>query len=106
MSPATAKDGKISAIVPFASHIDHTEHDVSGIVTEFGLADLRGKSPKEKAKEVIEKCAAPEYRPVLWDYFKKAMANPSAGKHSPHQFDKAFSFHQNYLATGSMMPKK
>ncbi|HSN15472.1 MAG TPA: succinate CoA transferase [Anaeromyxobacteraceae bacterium] len=106
MSPATAKDGKISAIVPFASHIDHTEHDVSGIVTEFGLADLRGKSPKEKAKEVIEKCAAPEYRPVLWDYFKKAMANPSAGRHSPHQFDKAFSFHQNYLATGSMMPKK
>jgi succinyl-CoA:acetate CoA-transferase len=106
MSPATAKDGKISAIVPFASHIDHTEHDVSCIVTEFGLADLRGKSPKEKAKEMIEKCAAPEYRPVLWDYFKKAMANPSAGKHSPHQFDKAFSFHTNYLNTGSMMPKK
>ena len=106
MSPATAKDGKISAIVPFASHIDHTEHDVSAIVTEFGLADLRGKSPKEKAKEMIEKCAAPEYRPVLWDYFKKAMANPSAGKHSPHQFDKAFSFHTNYLQTGSMMPKK
>ncbi|HEU4401969.1 MAG TPA: succinate CoA transferase [Candidatus Polarisedimenticolia bacterium] len=106
MSPATAKDGKISAIVPFASHIDHTEHDVSAIVTEFGLADLRGKSPKEKAKEVIEKCAAPEYRPVLWDYMKKSLANPSAGKHSPHQFDKAFSFHQNYLATGSMMPKK
>ena len=106
MSPATAKDGKISAIVPFASHIDHTEHDVSAIVTEFGLADLRGKSPKEKAKEVIEKCAAPEYRPVLWDYVKKAMANPSAGKHSPHQFDKAFSFHQNFITTGSMMPKK
>jgi succinyl-CoA:acetate CoA-transferase len=106
MSPATAKDGKISAIVPFASHIDHTEHDVSAIVTEFGLADLRGKSPKEKAKEVIEKCAAPEYRPVLWDYMKKALANPSAGKHSPHQFDKAFSFHTNYLQTGSMMPKK
>jgi succinyl-CoA:acetate CoA-transferase len=106
MSPATAKDGKISAIVPFASHVDHTEHDVSAIVTEFGLADLRGKSPKEKAKEVIEKCAAPEYRPVLWDYYKKAMANPSAGKHQPHQFDKAFSFHTNFLATGSMMPKK
>ena len=54
MSPATAKDGKISAIVHFATHIDHTEHDVSGIVTEHGFADLRGRSPKEKAKEVIE----------------------------------------------------
>jgi succinyl-CoA:acetate CoA-transferase len=106
MSPATAKDGKISAIVPFASHIDHTEHDVSGIVTEFGFADLRGRSPKEKAKEIIEKCAAPEFRPVLWDYVKRAMKKPSAGLHSPHMFEEAFSFHTRYLQTGSMMPKK
>ena len=63
MSPATAKDGKISAIVPFATHIDHTEHDTMGIVTEFGFADLRGKSPKQRAKEIIEKAAAPEFRP-------------------------------------------
>jgi succinyl-CoA:acetate CoA-transferase len=106
MSPATAKDGKISAIVPFASHIDHTEHDVSGIVTEYGFADLRGRSPKEKAKEIIEKAAAPEYRPILWDYFKRAYANPSAGKHSPHMFTEAFSFHTRYLQTGDMRPKK
>ncbi|HQR28983.1 MAG TPA: acetyl-CoA hydrolase/transferase family protein [Anaeromyxobacteraceae bacterium] len=106
MSPATAKDGKISAIVPFASHIDHTEHEVNGIVTEFGFADLRGKSPKEKAKEVIEKCAAPEYRPILWDYVKRAMKNPSAGLHSPHMFSEAFSFHTRYLQTGDMRPKK
>ncbi len=106
MSPATAKDGKISAIVPFASHIDHTEHDVSGIVTEYGFADLRGRSPKEKAKEIIEKAAAPEYRPVLWDYVKRAMKKPSAGLHSPHMFEEAFGFHNRYLQTGSMMPKK
>jgi succinyl-CoA:acetate CoA-transferase len=106
MSPATAKDGKISAIVPFASHIDHTEHEVNGIVTEFGFADLRGRSPKEKAKEIIEKAAAPEYRPILWDYVKRAMKNPSAGLHSPHMFSEAFGFHQRYLQTGSMMPKK
>ncbi len=106
MSPATAKDGKISAIVPFASHIDHTEHDVSGIVTEFGFADLRGRSPKEKAKEIIEKAAAPEYRPILWDYYKRAMKAPSAGLHSPHMFSEAFGFHTRYLQTGSMMPKK
>jgi succinyl-CoA:acetate CoA-transferase len=105
MSPATAKDGKISAIVPFATHIDHTEHDVHGIVTEYGFADLRMRSPKEKAKEVIEKCAAPEYRPLLWDYVKRAMKNPSAGVHSPHMFSEAFGFHTNYLATGDMRKK-
>jgi succinyl-CoA:acetate CoA-transferase len=106
MSPATAKDGKISAIVPFATHIDHTEHDVSGIVTEFGFADLRGKSPKQKAKEVIEKCAAPEFRPILNDYVKRAYANPSAGRQSPHMFEEAFAFHTRYLKTGDMRPKK
>jgi len=106
MSPATAKDGKISAIVPFATHIDHTEHDVHGIVTEFGFADLRGRSPKQKAKEIIEKAAAPEFRPLLWDYYKRALANPSAGKQSPHMFDEAFAFHTRYLKTGDMRPKK
>ena len=106
MSPATAKNGAISAIVPFASHIDHTEHDVHGIVTEFGFADLRGRSPKQKAKEIIEKAAAPEFRPLLWDYFKRAMKNPSAGLQSPHMFEEAFSFHTRYLKTGDMRPKK
>jgi succinyl-CoA:acetate CoA-transferase len=106
MSPATAKDGKISAIVPFASHIDHTEHEVNGIVTEFGFADLRAKSPKQKAKEVIEKCVAPEFKPILMDYYKRAFANPSYGKHSPHILEEAFSFHTRYLKTGDMRPKK
>jgi len=106
MSPATAKDGKISAIVPFASHIDHTEHEVNGIVTEYGFADLRGRSPKEKAREIIDKAAAPEFRPFLWDYVKRAMKNPSAGLHSPHMFEEAFAFHTRYLQTGSMLPRK
>jgi succinyl-CoA:acetate CoA-transferase len=106
MSPSVAKDGKISAIVPFATHIDHTEHDTMGIVTEFGFADLRGKSPKQRAKEIIEKCAHPDYRPVLWDYFKRAYANPSAGRQSPHMLDEAFSFHTRYLKSGDMRPKK
>jgi succinyl-CoA:acetate CoA-transferase len=106
MSPATAKDGKISAIVPFATHIDHTEHDTMGIVTEFGFADLRGKSPKQRAKEIIEKCAHPDYRPLLWDYFKRAYANPSAGRQSPHMYEEAFGFHNRYLKTGDMRPRK
>jgi succinyl-CoA:acetate CoA-transferase len=106
MSPSTAKDGKISAIVPFATHIDHTEHDVHGIVTEYGFADLRGKSPKQKAKEIIEKCAHPDYRPLLSDYFKRAYANPSAGRQSPHMLEEAFGFHTRYLKTGDMRVRK
>jgi succinyl-CoA:acetate CoA-transferase len=104
MSPSTAKGGKISAIVPFASHIDHTEHDVSAVVTEHGLADLRGRSPKQKAKEIIDKCAAPEFRPILHDYCRRAFTHPSAGRHSPHLIDEAFAFHSRYLRTGSMRP--
>jgi succinyl-CoA:acetate CoA-transferase len=106
MSPSTAKGGKISAIVPFATHVDHTEHDVMGIVTEQGFADLRGKSPKQRAKEIIEHCAHPEYRPLLWDYYKRAYAHPSAGLQSPHMFSEAFGFHTRYLETGDMRPKR
>ncbi|HVI73792.1 MAG TPA: acetyl-CoA hydrolase/transferase family protein [Anaeromyxobacteraceae bacterium] len=106
MSPATAKDGKISAIVPMATHIDHTEHDTMGFVTEFGFADLRGKSPKQRAKEIIEKCAHPDYRPILWDYFKRSCKSPSAGLQSPHMLKEAFSFHTRYLDTGDMRPKR
>ncbi len=40
-----------------ASHVDHTEHDVSAVVTEQGLADLRGLSPKQRAQLIIEKGA-------------------------------------------------
>ena len=57
MAPSSAKKGTISTIVPMVSHVDHTEHDVQVLVTENGLADLRGLSPKERAKLVIEKCA-------------------------------------------------
>jgi succinyl-CoA:acetate CoA-transferase len=105
MTPSVAKNGKISCIVPFATHIDHTEHDVSAIVTEQGFADLRGKSPKQKAKEIIEKCAHPEYRPLLWDYYKRAY-DQNQGRQSPHLLDEAFAFHTRYLKTGDMRPRK
>jgi len=106
MSPSTAKNGMISGIVPFATHIDHTEHDTMGIVTEYGFADLRGRSPKQRAKEIIEKCAHPDYRPLLNDYLKRAMKNPSAGLQSPHILEEAFNFHTRYLKTGDMRIKK
>lgn len=48
--PSVAKGGKISAIVPMVSHLDHSEHSVSVLVTEQGVADLRGKSPGRKSE--------------------------------------------------------
>jgi succinyl-CoA:acetate CoA-transferase len=104
MSPSTAKGGRISAIVPFATHVDHTEHDVSAIVTEYGLADLRAKSPKQKAREIIERCAHPDFRPLLWDYFDRAYATNQAGRQSPHLYREAFGFHARYVESGDMRP--
>ena len=46
LSPLTARNGAISCIVPMASHVDHTEHDVHVIITEQGIADLRGLPPR------------------------------------------------------------
>ena len=71
--PSVAKEGKISAIVPMVSHVDHSEHDVNIIVTEQGVADLRGKSPKERAQAIIENCVHPDYKNILWDYLKLTM---------------------------------
>ncbi len=61
-SKSTAKDGRISSIVPMVPHCDHNEHDVDVVVTEQGLADLRGLAPRERATLIIEHCAHPGYR--------------------------------------------
>lgn len=99
-TPSTAKDGKISAIVPMVSHVDHTEHDTMVFVTEYGFADLRGLSPKERAKVIIENCAHPDYKDGLRDYFKRACDKTKA--QTPHLLQEAFSWHQRYMETGSM----
>ncbi|KAE8453100.1 hypothetical protein EG329_012287 [Mollisiaceae sp. DMI_Dod_QoI] len=70
--PSKTDPHGVSCIVPMCTHVDQTEHDLDVIVTEQGLADVRGLSPKERAKVIIEKCAHPEYKPILEDYFKKA----------------------------------
>ena len=103
MSPSTAKGGAISSIVPMASHVDHTEHDVMVLVTEQGLADLRGLSPKQRARLVIERCAHPDFRPMLQDYFDRACRD-SFGKHTPHLLGEALSWHERFVRTGSMRP--
>lgn len=95
--PSVAKGGMISSIVPFCSHVDHTEHDVNVIVTEQGVADLRGKSPVERAKAIIENCAHPDYRQLLWDYLKIADRG-----HSCHKLSAAFAMHDTFLRQGDM----
>ncbi len=102
LTPSTAKDGAISTIVPMVSHVDHTEHDVHVIVTEYGLADLRGLSPRERAEAVIANCAHPDFRPRLRDYFERAIAERPNARHTPHLLDEALSWHQRYLTTGRM----
>jgi len=101
LSPSTAKNGTISAIVPMASHVDHTEHDVSVIVTEQGLADLRGLTPRKRAQVLIDNCAHPDFRAQLQDYFDRA-SRESYGKHTPHLLPEALSWHQRWLDTGTM----
>lgn len=101
MTPSTAKGGAISSIVPMVSHVDHTEHDVQVIVTEQGLADLRGLSPKKRAKVVIENCAHPQFKPALLDYYERALRD-SPGKHTPHLLNEAFLWHRRFLETGKM----
>ena len=101
MTPSVAKDGAISCVVPMASHVDHTEHDVQVIVTERGLADLRGLAPQQRARAVIERCAHPDYRDALTDYLERAKAGAN-GQHTPHLLDEALSWHQRYLKQGSM----
>ena len=101
MTPSTAKGGKISAIVPQVSHVDHINQDVQVIVTEQGLADLRGLSPKQRAKVIIENCAHPDYRPGLADYFTRAQAG-AYGRQTPTLPGEALSWHQRFMETGDM----
>ncbi|MDP3385935.1 MAG: acetyl-CoA hydrolase/transferase family protein [Eubacteriales bacterium] len=86
---STAKNGKISSIVPFVRHVDHTEHDVQVVVTEQGLADLRGLSPSERADLIIEKCVHPDFKDQLRDYVARAK-NTSKYLHTPHDFETVF----------------
>lgn len=86
---STAKDGAISRIVPLTAHTDHTEHDLSVVVTEHGVADLRGCDPRERATRLIENCAHPDFRADLREYVDRAHAN---GGHVPHDLDTAFTW--------------
>jgi acetyl-CoA hydrolase len=94
--PSSVKGGKISPVVPMVSHLDHSEHSVQVIVTEHGVADLRGKSPHERARLIIG-LAHPDYRPMLERYLRLG-----GEAHTPQSFDNAYAFHRAFLAAGDM----
>ncbi|MDH6354352.1 succinate CoA transferase [Dysgonomonas sp. PH5-45] len=97
LTPSTAKNGDISAFVPMVSHVDHNEHSVKVIISEYGVADLRGKSPRERAECIIENCVHPDYRSLLRKYLKSG-----AKGQTPVNLYNVFSFHKALLETGSM----
>jgi acetyl-CoA hydrolase len=97
--PSVAKGGKISSVVPMCPHVDNNEHSVQVIVTEQGLADLRGLGPMQRAKVIIERCAHPAYR----DYLRRYVAEAPVG-HIPHDLSRCFDLHRNLMAYGSMLP--
>ena len=98
---SVAKGGAISSVVPMCSHIDHTEHDTQIFVTERGLADVRGLSPKERARVIIDKCAHPDYQPMLMDYLERA-ERATGRTHTPHILEEALSWHTRFMQTGTM----
>lgn len=97
-TPSMAKGGKISSIVPMVSHVDQTEHSVNVIVTEHGVADLRGKCPVDRANCIIEHCVDPSYRQLLRDYL--ALSGPS---HTPQTLPASFGMHITFQKTGNML---
>lgn len=99
VTQAASKGNNVSHVVPFASHIDSNEHDVDILVTDQGLADLRGLAPRERAKLIIENCCHPEFRDQMRDYHKEALAR---GGQTPHVLEKALSWHVNLANKGTM----
>lgn len=99
VTQAASKENKISHVLPMVSHVDHTEHDVDILVTDIGLADLRGLAPRERAQKIIDNCVHPDYREELQSYFDRACAR---GGHTPHLLEEAFSWHLRLAETGSM----
>ena len=98
--PSTQKGGKISAVVPMVSHVDHSEHSVKILATEQGVADLRGKDPRQRAETIIENCVHPMYKELMWDYLKLAM---KSGGHTPHDLRASFALHEALIEKGDML---
>lgn len=95
--PSTQKGGKISTIVPLVTHMDHSEHSVQIVVTEHGVADLRGRDPHERARLLINNCAHPDYRDQLNAYLVVLKKG-----HTPQSLSLSFAMHKQFEQKGDM----
>jgi acyl-CoA hydrolase len=71
--PSTAKDGAISRIVPTltpGTHVSTSKNDINYVVTEYGVAQLRGKTAKQRCQALIA-IAHPDFRAELTESAKK-----------------------------------
>ncbi|KIW04440.1 acetyl-CoA hydrolase [Verruconis gallopava] len=102
--PTKTDPNGITCIVPMCTHVDQTEHDLDVVVTEQGLADVRGLSPRERARVIIKNCAHPDYQPILMDYFERAEFEclRKGWGHEPHLLFNTFDLHKNLVEKGTM----
>jgi len=104
LMPSENKGGAISTIVPMVSHQDISEHDIDVVITENGIADLRGKDDRQRAACIIENCAGVHYREKLNAYFERA--KKEVGGHHPQLLAEAFSWHICLKQTGTMLDEE
>lgn len=87
--PSTAKKGLISRIVPLiteGSAVTTPRNDVNYVVTEYGIAQLKGKTLKERAKALI-RIAHPKFRPhLILEYKKRYNEEPFTSEEMQTQF--------------------
>lgn len=102
--PSKTDPTGVSCIVPMASHIDQTEHDLDVVVTDHGLADVRGLSPKERALVIIKQCAHPDFKDQLLDYYNRAIfyCEKKKSLHEPQILKDVFKMHLNFEENGTM----
>ena len=99
--PSTAKGGAISNVVPMVSHQDIGEHDVDVVVTEHGIADLRGLDDGERADAIVTHCASEAYRGQLTAYLQTA--REQCGGHHPQLPEAAFGWYRRLKEEGTML---
>ena len=100
LMPSTRKNGQISCFVPNTPHVDIIHHDVDVVISEFGVADLRGKDDVEWARRSTERCTHPDYRRALEQSLEEALSGKG---HHPMQMGSAYSWHERLQKSGSMM---
>ena len=75
----------------------YKSNSVNVIVTEQGVADLRGKSPSQRAKTIIDNCVHPDYKEILRDYIRL-----SGKGQTPQTLAAALGMHDTLAKKGDM----